>query len=204
MYIHDTSVTFIGQRVAVECHLIDLCGKVSGDGIHLLRQFRIIQNLAASVDQPCRLDVVAVGMQIQNGIIMLIEKYFLSVELRIINFLSEHIHDPQKASAHFFIPGYPVQLRISFKNMKQGIHGLVCQNTVLRQFLIGFRFKVSGECFQISHLIHTRSLNQSKQLFRQLQGFCIPAGLIVRGQRIDAECLIVGMFCGILRGSVIV
>ena len=31
-----------------------------------------------------------------------------------------------------------------------------------------------------------------------------PAGLIVRGQRVDAECLIVGMFCGILRGSVIV
>lgn len=115
MYIHDTSVTFIGQRVSVECHLIDLCGKVFGDGIHLLSQFRIIQNLATSVDQPCRLDVVAVGMQIQNGIIMLIEKYFLSVELRIINFLSEHIHDPQKASAHFFIPGYPVQLRISFK-----------------------------------------------------------------------------------------
>ena len=73
-------------------------------------------------------------------------KILPSVELRIINFLSEHIHDPQKASAHFFIPGYPVQLRISFKNMKQGIHGLVCQNTVLRQFLIGFRFKVSGEC----------------------------------------------------------
>ena len=204
MYIHDTSVTFIGQRVSIECHLIDLCGKVSGDGIHLLRQFRIIQNLAASVDQPCRLDVVTVGMQIQNGIVILVKKYFLSVQPGIIDLFSEQIHDPKQASAHFFIAGYPVQLRIGFKYMKQCVHGLICQDTVLRQFLIGFRFKVSGECFQISHLIHTRSLNQSKQLFRQLQGFCIPAGLIVRGQRVDAERLIVSMFCGILRGSVIV
>ena len=204
MYIHDTSVTFIGQRVSVECHLIDLRGKVSGDGIHLLRQFRIIQYLAASVDQPCCLDIVTVGMQIQNGIVILVKKYFLSVQPGIIDLFSEQIHDPKQASAHFFIAGYPVQFRIGFKYMKQCVHGLICQHTVLRQFFVGFGLKISGESFQISHLVHTGGLDQRKQLFCQFQGFRISAGLIVRGQRIDAECLIVGMFCGILRGSVIV
>ena len=204
MHIHDTSVTFVCQRVSVECHLIDLRSQIFGDDIHLLCQFRIIQYLTASVDQPGGLDVVTVGMQIQNGIVMLIKEHFLSLKRRFGNLLSEQIHDPKQASAHLFITGYPVQFCISFKDMKQGVHGLVCKDTVLRQFLIGFWLKVSGECFQISHLIHTRSLNQSKQLFRQLQGFCVTACLIIGGQCINAECLIVRMLCSILRCSVVI
>ena len=204
MYIHDTSVTFICQRVTVKRHFVNLCGQIFGDLIHPLRQFRIIQHLTASVDQPCCLDIVTVGMQIQNGIVILVKKNFLSVELRIIDLFSEQIHDPKQASAHLFVSGYPVQLRIGFKYMKQCVHGLIGQDTVLRQFFVGFGLKISGESFQISHLVHTGGLDQRKQLFCQFQGFRISAGLIVRGQRIDAECLIVGMFCGILRGSVIV
>ena len=117
--------------MSVECDLIDLRGQISGDSIHLLGQLGIVQNLAASVDQPCGLDIVTVGMQIQNTVIMLVKKYFLSVEFRIINLLSEDIHDPQKASAHLFIAGYPVELGIGFEYMKQCVHGLVSQHTVL-------------------------------------------------------------------------
>ena len=117
VHIYDTSVTFVCQRVSVECHLIDLRSQVFGDGIHLLRQFRIIQHLTASVDQPCCLNIVTIGMQIQNGIVMLIKEHFLSVQLGIIDLFSEQIHDPKQASTHLFVAGYPVQLRICFKYM---------------------------------------------------------------------------------------
>ena len=189
--------------MSVKGYLIDLCCQILGNRCHFLFIFLLTKNFNSTIHQPCRLDIMTIGMQIQNGVHVPVKEYFLSVELWIIYLISKGIHDPLKSFLYLRELCYPVKLCIGFKYMKQGIHGLLSDNTVFRKLVIFHFMEFLVKSFLITDLISALRLNDMEQLLCHGKSFLIMGCLIIRGKCINRECLIVGMLGCILRCAVI-
>ena len=155
--------------------------------------FFIIQYFQTSVHQPGCLNIMSIGIQINQTVPGSVKKYFLSAKFFVIYLICKKIHHKTKPVSCKRILCHTVQFCISLKNMKQGIHRFLCNNTILRKLVILFRLKFAVKSFQISILIRTSVLDHFLKASGNLQCFLVSCCIIIGRESINCECLIIGM-----------
>ena len=87
--------------------------------------------------------------------------------------------------------------------MKQRVHRLLRQYTVLGKLLVALGPEIPGESFEITVLVGHFFLDDELQASRDIEGVLASGRIIIGRKCIDRKRLVVSMFRGILRFSVI-
>ena len=168
-----TSFAFVGQRMTVKCHLVNLVRQIPGNRCNFVRVSRILKHIQTSVNQPCSFNIMTIGMQINQCIHLCVKKDFLSVKLGIIYAISKLIQYPMETLFGRLPAGHPVKFCICLKYMKQGVHGFIRNNTIFRGCIISDFLKYPVESLHVSNFVFTLGLYHIKQTLRQFQSFLI-------------------------------
>ena len=80
-------------------------------------QLFITQQPCTPVDEPARLNVVAVAVQINQAVIVVVKEHQLAVQLRAVNFGYIDVQNPHQRGAHLVRGGGFVKTGVAFKNV---------------------------------------------------------------------------------------
>ncbi len=202
MFIDNALFALVRKGMSVKGNLINLRGQLFCNGEELLTVFFSAKNVKTQIHQPSRLDIMPVGMQIDDRPVVFVKEDLLSVSLGIIDLLRKGIHNPHQAAFHSLILRNLIKLRVRLEDMEQGVHGLCRHHAVFGELFVGLRLEIIGKRLEIADRIRTLLLDQMKECERRPQRFLVSARLIIRGQRIDTERLIIGVLRRILRRTV--
>src|SRR5699024_2504423 len=119
------ALALVEQGVVPVGVLVHAVGQVRIDGPDPGRQGRIAQQGAAPVDQPAGLDVVAVAVQVDDGAVVAVEKDQLPVQRGGVDLAGVDLQDAPHGLAHGGVAAGLVQAGVPFKDVEQGVHGLV-------------------------------------------------------------------------------
>ena len=92
--IHFSFTAFICQRMTVKSNLIYIFRKCFGNRGHLFFVMCIPKYLYSTIHQPCCLNVMTIRIQINDGVVVLVKEYFLSLKFRIVYLIRKYIHNP--------------------------------------------------------------------------------------------------------------
>ena len=89
---------------------------------------------------------------------------------------------------------YAEELRVRLKHMQQRVHRLLGHDSVLGELVVARGSEIAVECLEISDIVHASALDHVHKLDRLKKGSEVAGRVIIRSQRVDRECLIIGVF----------
>ena len=142
---------------------------------------------------------MAVAVQIDDRVVVLVKEHQLPVQFRAVNLVLVDIKDAAQSLFHLRVTACLIKPCVTLEHMEQGVHGLCRHDTVFRELFVALRLPVDGKGLQIALAVGAVLLDEMKDLFCVGQRNGVFGQPVVSGKGIDGKALIVGVLGGVLR-----
>ena len=113
-------------------------------------QGRVVQGFQRLFRQPAGFNVVAEGVQVDEGMVFMIEEHFLAAFFVVVDFRFPNIQ-------YFIEPGFQLRVgpdliepRVPLHYVEQGVHSAGGHHAVFGELFVAFGPPVRGKRFQIA------------------------------------------------------